>query len=266
MLRRNDVDPLLAGAIDPERIGLSGASAGGGTAVATAAGWPAKNVAPETRAKALLLYEPDPGSYDVGAAAAMTLPYLILHGDQFARSVPSYTVLLATTTAALPRIEVYNPHGVHRNIDSGLCRIIDDTREQALLADPTLPDPLTHQIAGNAAAEAAFNLWNIGAIMFPILGTGVGGGRNICNHVDVGSAVLPLDQDGDGVTDSPPFVPVDPPCVLVAPPAAEVVVPRLLHYSVAFWKTFLEGDHRYMPYLTPGYAKRNTGSIVTIWE
>ena len=28
-------------------------------------------------------------------------------------------------------------------------------------------------------------------------------------------------------------------------------------YTVAFWKTYLEGDHRYMPYLTPGYAKRN---------
>ena len=27
--------------------------------------------------------------------------------------------------------------------------------------------------------------------------------------------------------------------------------------TIAFWKSFLEGDRRYMPYLTPGYAKRN---------
>ncbi len=26
-------------------------------------------------------------------------------------------------------------------------------------------------------------------------------------------------------------------------------------HTVAFWKTFLEGDHRYMRYLTPGYAR-----------
>ena len=28
-------------------------------------------------------------------------------------------------------------------------------------------------------------------------------------------------------------------------------------YTVAFWKTFLERDHRYQRYLTPGYAKHN---------
>ena len=31
--------------------------------------------------------------------------------------------------------------------------------------------------------------------------------------------------------------------------------PALKLHTVAFWKTFLEGDHRYMRYLTPGYAQ-----------
>ena len=35
------------------------------------------------------------------------------------------------------------------------------------------------------------------------------------------------------------------------------MVPLITHYTIAFWKKFLEGDGRYMSYLTPGYAKRN---------
>jgi len=35
------------------------------------------------------------------------------------------------------------------------------------------------------------------------------------------------------------------------------MVPMIKLYTVAFWKTFLEGDHRYMGYLTPDYANRN---------
>ena len=37
----------------------------------------------------------------------------------------------------------------------------------------------------------------------------------------------------------------------------EVMVPLIKLYTVAFWKKFLEGDGRYMRYLTPGYANRN---------
>ena len=37
----------------------------------------------------------------------------------------------------------------------------------------------------------------------------------------------------------------------------EAMVPLIKLYTVAFWKTFLEGDRRYMPYLTPGFAHQN---------
>jgi hypothetical protein len=35
----------------------------------------------------------------------------------------------------------------------------------------------------------------------------------------------------------------------------EILVPQIELHTVAFWKTFLEGDHRYMRYLTAGYAQ-----------
>ena len=80
---------------------------------------------------------------------------------------------------------------------------IDQTREAALLADPTLPEPLTTLTATNAAAARAYDLWNQGEILFPQLGPGAGSGRNFCDRVGVNS-VRSLDLDGDGFTDSPP--------------------------------------------------------------
>jgi hypothetical protein len=45
----------------------------------------------------------------------------------------------------------------------------------------------------------------------------------------------------------------------------EVMVPLIKHYTVSFWKAFLEGDRRYVGYLTPGYAKRyDLEAFVTI--
>ena len=41
---------------------------------------------------------------------------------------------------------------------------------------------------------------------------------------------------------------------LFQPKTIVAVAEHELH-TVAFWKTFLEGDHRYMRYLTPGYAR-----------
>ena len=86
-------------------------------------------------------------------------------------------------------------------------------------------------------------------------GPGTGSGRNMCDRVGVNS-VRSLDIDQDGFTDSPPFIATD---AFVLQPAirAEVMVPMIKLYTVAFWKSFLEGDERYERYLTPGYAKRN---------
>jgi hypothetical protein len=37
----------------------------------------------------------------------------------------------------------------------------------------------------------------------------------------------------------------------------DIMAPMVTMYTVAFWEVFLAGHGHYMPYLTPGYAKRN---------
>jgi hypothetical protein len=162
--------------------------------------------------------------------------------------------LFAETVLALPRIYVLNPSATHLSYVTGMCEEIDQTREAGLLADPALPEPLTTRIATNPAAARAFDLWNMGQILFGLLGPGAGSGRNFCNRVGVNS-IRSLDVNPqDGFTDSPPFLPTD--AVTLNPVIPEeILVPQIKLHTVAFWKTFLEGDHRYMRYLTPGYAQ-----------
>jgi hypothetical protein len=171
------------------------------------------------------------------------------------RNGPAVPEFFDATVLATPRIRVLNPGAVHFNYIANLEAEIDQTREQALLANPGMPDPLTTLTASNAAAARAYEAWNWGEILFPLLGPGAGSGRNFCDRVGVNS-VRCLDLDQDGFTDSPPFMPTD---AFVLQPAirAEVMVPMIKLYTVAFWKTFLEGDHRYQRYLTPGYAQHN---------
>ena len=77
------------------------------------------------------------------------------------------------------------------------------------MADPALPEPLTTRIATNPAAARAYDLWNMGQILFALLGPGAGSGRNFCNRVGVNS-IRSLDAiPQDGFTDSPPFLPTD---------------------------------------------------------
>ena len=186
-------------------------------------------------------------------ASRIAIPYLVMGGSQsqFGQAVPA---LFAETVQAVPRIYVLNPSATHLSYATGMCEEIDQTREAALVADPALPEPLTTRIATNPAAARAFDLWNMGQILFPLLGPGAGSGRNFCNRVGVNS-IRSLDANPqDGFTDSPPFLSTD--AVTLSPVIPEeILVPQIELYTVAFWKTFLEGDHRYMRYLTPGYAQ-----------
>ena len=94
----------------------------------------------------------------------------------------------------------------------------------------------------------------MGQILFAILGSGAGSGRNFCTRVGVNS-IRSLDAiPRDGFTDSPPFMSID---VFTPNPVIpeETLVPQIKLHTIAFWKTFLQGDHRYMRYLTAGYAR-----------
>jgi predicted dienelactone hydrolase len=249
-------DDLLSDSIDPDRIGISGMSAGGTAAINAAGGVAASGITADPRIKAMVLYEP--GRLNISFALAdvstIAVPYLIMGGTQN-RNGPAVPELFAATLLATPRIYVLNPGATHFNYLANLEAEIDQTREQALLENPGMPEPLTTLTASNAAAARAYEAWNWGEILFPMLGLGAGSGRNFADRVGVNS-VRSLDLDQDGFTDSPPFMATDD-FVLEPTIRAEVMLPMLKLYTVAFWKTYLEGDHRYQRYLAPGYAKRN---------
>jgi len=252
LLARNAAsgDPL-AGSIDPDRIGISGISAGAAAAIGAAGGLADRGVPADMRIKAMVVYEP--GLEYPFDAAKVAIPYLIMGGSQsrYGLAIPA---LFAETVLAQPRIYVLNPSATHLSYATGMGAEIDQTREAALLADPSLPEPLTTRIATNPAAARAYDLWNMGQILFGLLGPGGGSGRNFCTRVGVES-IRSLDANPqDGFTDSPPFLPTDAFTLNPVIPE-EMLVPQITLHTVAFWKTFLQGDHRYMRYLTAGYAQ-----------
>ena len=255
MLARSDAeDDLLSGSIDPKRIGVSGISAGGASALGAVGGLAANGISADRRIKAMALYEPA-SNVSLDDASTITVPYLIMGGLQN-RNGLAVPRLFDATTLAMPRIYVLTPNATHFNYTTGAAAEIDQTREAALFADPTIPEPLTTLTASNVAAARAYELWNFGEINFPGLGPGGGSGRNFCDRVGVHS-FRSLDLDGDGLTDSPPLM-LDDPLLLARAPREEVMVPLIKLYTVSFWKAFLDGDRRrYMAYLTPGYAARN---------
>jgi predicted dienelactone hydrolase len=253
LLARNAAsgDPL-AGSIDPARIGISGVSAGAAAAIGAAGGIAASGVPADPRIKAMVLYEPGL-QYSLDDASRIAIPYLIMGGSQshFGLAIPA---LFAETVQALPRIYVLNPSATHLSYVTGMCAEINQTREAALLADPALAEPLTNRIATNPAAARAYDLWNMGEILFALLGPGAGSGRNFCDRIGVNSTRSLDEAPQDGLTDSPPFLSTD--AVTLQPVIPNrVLVPQIKLHTVAFWKTFLQGDHRYMRYLTAGYAR-----------
>jgi len=249
--------------IDAGRIGISGLSAGGGAALTAASGWAANGISADPRIKAMVVYEPPILSFD--DAQTITVPYMIMGGLQSrtGREIPS---LFGASTFATRRLYIQTPRAAHLSYVTSLQDEVDQAREQALLADPTMPEPLTTLTPTNAAAARAFMIWNWGQINFPMFGSGFGGGRNLCDRVGLNS-IRPLDLDGDGFTDSPPFLLDDPPYMPERPIPAEAMIPMVKLYTVAFWKTHLAGDHRYHRYLTPGYAQsHNLEATVFVGE
>jgi acetyl esterase/lipase len=253
------IDVMLSGinplsqSIDPARIGISGISAGGGSAISTAGGWANNGIAADPRVKAMVLYEPAVNSLE--DASTIRIPYLIMGGLQN-RNGLAVPALFETTAASTARIYVQTPRAGHFSYNTGMPDEVDQAREQALLAFPNIPEPLTTLTPTNAAAARAYEIWNWHQILYPQLGPGVGGGRNLCDRVGINS-VRPLDVNFDGLTDSPPFMPIDPPYLVEPLIRAEEMIPMVKLYTVAFWKVRLAGDHRYQRYLAPGYAQSN---------
>jgi dienelactone hydrolase len=238
---------LLFNSIDHERIGVSGNSAGGGAALGVTGGWVVHGLVPDTRIKAMAVYEP--GILSMDDARNIRVPYLVMGGliHRAGLAVPG---LFAATTAAAPRFYVQTPNAAHFNYNTALPSELEQTREQALLAVPNIPEPLTTLTATNAAAARAYEIWNWGEILYPTNGPEFGSGRNFCDRVGVNS-VRSLDLNRDGFTDSPPFKRNDPPYLTKPAIRAEEMIPIVNHYTVAFWKMQLQGDCRYQRFLAP---------------
>jgi predicted dienelactone hydrolase len=72
---------LLAGSIDPDRIGISGISAGAAAAIGAAGGIEAAGVPADPRIKAMVVYEPGL-EYSLDDASRIAIPYLVMGGSQ----------------------------------------------------------------------------------------------------------------------------------------------------------------------------------------
>src|SRR5262249_25681426 len=147
LARSSDPGDGLFESIDPGRIGISGVSAGGAAALGVAGGWSANGIAADPRIKAMVLYEPAVNSLD--DASTVALPFLVMGGRQGIGGL-RVPPLFEATALAMPRIYVLTPNATHLNYSTSMASEIDQTREAALLADPTLPEPLTTRTATNA--------------------------------------------------------------------------------------------------------------------
>jgi dienelactone hydrolase len=244
--------PLQA-SIDPDRVGVGGLSAGGGAILGFVGGVAAADppITGDPRVKVMVLYEPGTRVATPDDTATIAVPYILMNGNQMTDALAGPTgqqALLDRTVNASPRIHVFSDGAIHFGYVTNLCPTIDEARDQALpFVDQ---EPLETNITTNAAASYAYAQWHIGQTQI----IGFGGGRNVCTRVGIDSG---LDDDLDGLTDSPPFQPggVDPKVLFPALPS-EVLVPVITHYTVAFLKVYLEGDESYLPALAPGQAKR----------
>src|SRR5262249_9599529 len=124
-------DDLLSGSIDPDRIGISGFSAGGAAALGAVGGWAANGIVADSRIKAMVACEPSVLSLD--DARTIAIPYLVMGGLQD-RNGLGLPTLFGPTTLAMPRIYVLTPHATHFSYLTSMCSEIDQTREAALLA------------------------------------------------------------------------------------------------------------------------------------
>lgn len=263
--------------LDPNRIGIAGYSTGAIPAMGLAGGNASQSLTSDARIKAIVLYEPaglTTCNLSLTDKQNVLIPYLEMDGSPVIGLEGQQLFLDAVN--ALPRIRVHTPDVVHSSYATSACYTWDQLRETSFarqtansvspLIDPTrftVPAALDQGVGA-----LAFTFWNLDGN--PAVATG--GNRQFCNRTGVNSAYILLDSDNDGITDIPPYNCTGPlisgqTCNTITVqnhPTGEQMEHLVYHYSVSFWKVFLEGDGRYNRFLTPGYAKKNEpNTIVT---
>jgi hypothetical protein len=230
----------LAGSVDTHRIGLIGISTGGGTTLAEVSGLAAHGIPGDPRVKAFVVYEPSlaAASATIADAANIAVPYLLWRGDQMTTPsvVETVTQLIAATPHARPRLDLVSPGAIHLSPVTGFCDTLDETRTQSLEVDPR--EPLTTPGLANAAGAFTYLQWNFGDLQ----SVGFGGGRNMCDQLGLPET----DANGDGLPDAYCAGGACDAKIPKPAPPARVMVPLVIHYTVAFLKVYVATDSRYL--------------------
>lgn len=250
-MKNSDSGDKFFGLMDLANIGVSGISAGGGSALTLIGGNTSRGHSIEDRITSAVLYEPVTRQcgIDEDDWASITVPYITLAGSTTAFSVfigiLAQQELISTTSQVSPRYLGHLIGMTHLGSLTQACEGVEATREKALsLQTPPLVEPLVN-FSPEPFSQNAFVLWNL-QLFSPLKGL-----SRICSTVGVDSPLLSTDLDPvDGINDY--FMLDTPPDM-----QAEVSSRLLTLYTVAFWKVHLSGDLRYQPFLTPGYAESN---------
>lgn len=231
-----DAADRLHGSINPDKVGASGVSLGGGTALTLASGNAGLGLPADDRVQAMLLFAPSigtPSDPNCGLTpedrSTVTIPTLIMAGDSSSSFEELWDVFPRELPPSTPRYLILNPGG--SNYTGATCDAIAAIAEaSAFPGNPyTNFGALLPEFggAGDAASHLTFLNWN--AHFF----SSRQGLSRTCSL-------------------SPYYDPLDPPNL------TSITMERLMNlYTVAFFKVRLENDLRYQPFLTGGYAVAN---------
>jgi hypothetical protein len=261
--------------IDPNKIGAIGYSGSGGRMIALGTGDSTANLAPDTRVKGIVLYEPiTPVGVPLlqcGVTSAdfqnMTVPFLLMQGSLASvAQIPGATVeslgqdfFNNLAINSVPRFYVHisdeatGSRPQHFSFGSESCYAPNDLREASLVRQLAYPwnivEPLTStnitlpsSVDGGLGVASA-GLWS---------GSPTGTPSKFCNKVGINSTILNLDNDHDGLTDSPPFIATNPSTI-----SGDRIEELEKIYTISFLKVFVAGDNSYNRFLTPGYTNRS---------
>lgn len=223
-------DPLY-GSIDPDKVGASGGSAGGGTTLTLASGHAGRGVPADDRVKAMALREPSINSCFLTPEdrSTVTIPTLIMSGDVSGLLEIESEVFVGELPPSTTRYLVLNPGATHVSYATASCDSVTAIAgASAFPGNPytdfsaLLPGP-----GADAASHLTFLFWNFHLFSF------TQGLSRVCSL-------------------NPNYDPLDPPNLTMG------IMERLVNlYSLAFFKVHLENDGRYQPFLTQGYANAN---------
>ena len=241
----------LPNSVDENAIGISGASSGSIEVLALAAG--TDELPSDNRIKAAILVD---GAWHWFTSdeqvKQMVTPYLMISGSLSPQGTELGDFYSHTQNVTSKRHIALN-HLSHIAAGGSNCDLLDAMRNASLVkqrADGVrLIDPLTGYTrsvdlpGGDPAGEGAYVAWNLTDFKDPTLGSF----KEFCAKVGVGNALLDTDSNCNGTNDSYTGMDLHGNTILSSRRTNEIIS----RYSIAFFKTHLVRDDRYVKFLTP---------------